>query len=332
MILSLLTAFVPAAVAVLPELSRSLPILIDAQENCRFRAGASQYDLCPVFENGADRPFLVTGKGTEVYRFNLIPNGDSGPHLCSSGTRICLINPSRPPQEISGISCIISVDPRADDINLLFKESDESATARVQFVCDPQAEMGLPILLGVQDTLHSFIWRSRYACRLGAQASGSILSVMDADSDAPSPPEPAEPDDDSDQLLEGDRQRKSRRSTAFIFLVIFIFITSISMISYKYPDRFNFLLTEYIKPVFHRLSLDSFPRISIPRVLKPTGEGRLVRWAHEDLELDEDLMVNSNDVYDEPDDMGDEYIPLRPSPRKGGRVIKNYGSALSPFW
>lgn len=116
-----------------------------------------------------------------------------------------------------------------------------------------------------------------------------------------------------------------------------IIIVSLSIFSYKHPNRLNLMITDHIKPVFQRLSLslnlDSLPRLSIPHSLKPAGENRLMRWAHEDLELDEDLMVNGRDAYDEPDEVGDEYIPLRPSPRKVGRGVKNYGSAPpSPFW
>jgi hypothetical protein len=50
------------------------------------------------------------------------------------------------------------------------------------------------------------------------------------------------------------------------------------------------------------------------------GEGRLVRWAQEDMEFLEgevDFMVNG--------DMDDEQIPLKPSPRLS-RSFANYGT------
>ena len=55
------------------------------------------------------------------------------------------------------------------------------------------------------------------------------------------------------------------------------------------------------------------------------GEGVLVRWAHEDLDLDEHegLIVEGDDVNGFVDE--EEHIPLKPSPRKGGFVT--YGSA-----
>ncbi|KAJ7649236.1 hypothetical protein B0H17DRAFT_1102557 [Mycena rosella] len=336
MILTILTAIIPAAVAALPGLSRRTPFLIDSVEDCRFRAGARQYDLCAVFADAAERPLLVKSKGKEAHRLHLGGNSSSSTSYCSSGAWICLISPSEPHTEIpiSGASCsIITLNSEDSDesVTLQFAGSSENLAVRIQFVCDRRAELGQPLLLGIEDTLHSFTWRTRYACE-----SGPVFDVMGAESDAPPPSEdnsePSEPDEDSEQLLEGDRQRNSRRSTAVIFLVISILITSISLISYKYTDRLNPFLTEHVKPIFNRLSLDNFPRISLPRSLKPAGEGRLVRWAHEELELDEDFMVNGNDAYDEPEEIGDEYIPLRPSPRKGGRAVKNYGSATSPFW
>lgn len=111
----------------------------------------------------------------------------------------------------------------------------------------------------------------------------------------------------------------------------FVFV-AFSIISYKHPRRIQLFITEYIKPFIYRLQPENLPRITVPNVFKSTGEGRLLQWAHEDLELDEDFMVNAVDPYDESEDGADEYIPLRPSPRKGGRPIKNYGSATSPFW
>lgn len=55
------------------------------------------------------------------------------------------------------------------------------------------------------------------------------------------------------------------------------------------------------------------------------GENVLVRWAHEDLELDEseeDVMVNATAANYTADD---EQIPLKPSPRMGS--ITGYGTA-----
>ncbi|KAJ6555144.1 hypothetical protein DFH09DRAFT_574038 [Mycena vulgaris] len=343
MILSILTAIIPAVVAAFPGSPGRAPRFIDPAENCRFRVRSRQYALCHLFDKAAEWPLVVNGKGKEVYRFHLglgMRDGGSSPDLgsqCSPGTRICLItegpSESHKAISISGASSEITAYPEDSDefITLQFA-GDSEDTARVQFFCDPQADLGKPTLLRVEEMLHVFAWRTKYAC----EPSRSALHTLDAEADEPPPNDTSDPNEDSEQLLESDRQRKSRRSTAIIFLIISIFITSICIISYKYPNRFNLLMSEHIKPIFHRLSLDNFPRISIPSSLKPAGEGRLVRWAHEDLELDEDLMVNGSDAYgdayDEPDEVGDESIPLRPSPRKGGRALKNYGSATSPFW
>ena len=68
-------------------------------------------------------------------------------------------------------------------------------------------------------------------------------------------------------------------------------------------------------------------RIHIPAQFR-VGEGKLVRWAQEDMEIladEEDFMVNANANGDEDLGLIDEYIPLKPSPRKN--FMPNYGSA-----
>jgi len=221
-------------------------------------------------------------------------------------------------------------------ITIYWEESDGGGerTSEVHLICDPQIQLGEPVFSGVENALHHFTWRTKHAC----EVSDSSFDALNAESDIPpsddnsEPSEPSETNEGEEQLLDGDRQRQLRRSTAIVFAIIFIIILSLSIISYKHHDHLNVLFSAHIKPIFHRLSLDNFPRFSLPHSLKPAGESRLVRWAHEDLELDEDIMVNGSDAYDEPEDAGDEYIPLRPSPRKGGRSVKNYGTATSPFW
>ncbi|KAJ6494058.1 hypothetical protein C8R47DRAFT_1118222 [Mycena vitilis] len=340
MILLVLTACI-AATAALPGHTRRTPIVIDSTETCRFRVGSEQYDLCPFFGTAAQWPLLVKGEKAE-YRLDFGPESLGSPDLgspCPPGTRICLISEETPHKAVG--SSYATVYPDSDESNefitLHFDGGVEGAAA-VRLLCDPQARFGQPVFTGVETGIHSFIWRTEYGCAAG----GSTLNSLQSETDAPPPDdtqEPSKPDEDSDQLLEGARQRKSRRSAAIIFAVISLIILTLSIVSYKHPDRLNLLLTDYIRPLFHRLpiKLDHFPRFSIPHSLKPAGEGRLVRWAHEDLELDdsEDIMVNgASDAVDELDEVGDEYIPLRPSPRKLGARVKNYGSATptSPFW
>ncbi|KAJ7723671.1 hypothetical protein B0H16DRAFT_1598203 [Mycena metata] len=340
MILSFLTTIIPAAVAALPGLSRPASVLIDSQENCRFRVGSKAYDLCPLFgpAPAEEWPFLVKG-GQAEYRFHF--GSDDGDHSgssrdlgspCPPGTWICLLrDESHKDIAISGDSSIITVYPEDPDESLILQLIDDRGGAVLRLVCDPRIKVGQPTFTGVEGNLHSFAWRTRLGCESEALASQSI-HTLESESDSETPPDSA---DDESELLEGDRQRKSRISTAVVFAVVSIIILSLSIISYRHPDRLNSLLAERIKPLLQRLSLTNIhlPHISIPHPLKPAGEGRLVRWAHEDLELDEDIMVNGSDAYDEADDTGDESIPLRPSPRKGGgRGVKNYGSAISPFW
>lgn len=54
-----------------------------------------------------------------------------------------------------------------------------------------------------------------------------------------------------------------------------------------------------------------------------------MQWAQEDMGIQDDLMVNANELSD---DVLDEYIPLSPSPRKGGGRVRNYGTAVQSLW
>ncbi|KAJ6629353.1 hypothetical protein B0H10DRAFT_1361437 [Mycena sp. CBHHK59/15] len=234
---------------------------------------------------------------------------------------------SQPESEAMSISSgsLVSAYHFEDSLYLHWEGGYEGRAVLIELICDPK-ESGYPTFSNATGTLHVFTWRTKYGCSL------DTFHALDSESEQPPADANPEPSDtDEEQLLEGSKQMNSRRSTAIVFLVASTIIITLSIISYKHPRMFNLLLTEYIKPVFYRLPLD-IPPISIPNLLKPTGEGRLVRWAQEDLELDEDF-VNAHDAEDDVEAGGlDEYIPLRPSPRKGGRSVKNYGSATSPFW
>ncbi|KAJ7035206.1 hypothetical protein C8F04DRAFT_1182615 [Mycena alexandri] len=350
MILLSLTTIIPAAVAALPGLSRPTPFLIDLKENCRFRVGSRAYDLCPLFgpAPAEKRPLLVKA-GPAEYRIHFgLEDGNRDPGSsrdlgspCPPGTRIRLLSDeSHRDIPISGDSSIITVDLEDSDEALTLQLGGDRGGAVLRLVCDPCVEVGQPTLSGVENSLHSFVWRTKFGCESGTLASYSI-HALDSESDTNTPPtddtsNPSNPDDESEQLLEGDKQRRSRffRRRYPRHHFVRILIISLSIISYKHPDRLNFLLAEHIKPLLRRISFNNIhlPHISVPHPLKPAGEGRLVLWAHEDLELDEDIMVNGSDAYDEPDEADDESIPLRPSLRKGGRAVKNYGSATSPFW
>ncbi|KAJ7827127.1 hypothetical protein B0H14DRAFT_2815568 [Mycena olivaceomarginata] len=328
------TAMTTAAVAALPGFSRHTPIVIDSTETCQFHLGSKPYDLCPILGGAAVKfPMLVKGGKTE-YRFYFgLDGGILADDLCPSGTRICVIseNLAESPRAIA--SSIINVEEPDQSLTLRFGGAVER-TAEIRLICDSN-QLTEPVFSRVENHVHYFVWQTRYACETGRQVSGSRVNALEVESDAPpadDTSDPSGPDEGEDQLLDGDRERKLRRSTAIIFAVISTVIISLSIISYRHPNRLNTFFSTQIKPILHRLSPDNLPRFSLPHSLKPAGESRLVRWAQEDLELDEDIMVNGSDTYYEPEDAGDESIPLRPSPHKGGRFVKNYGSATSPFW
>ncbi|KAJ6480140.1 hypothetical protein C8R45DRAFT_1004743 [Mycena sanguinolenta] len=335
MMLSLFAAIITAAAAA-PGLSRHTPIVIDSTEICQFSMGSKQYNLCPIFRSPAMQSLLpVKGDETE-YRFRFGLDSDNGhssndPRRSSTQTQTSVTSKDLFEGSEAMDSQIITVhaSESGEFIALRFTR-DAEYTAEVRLICDSEIQMGEPVRLGLDNDVYHFIWRTKHACEIGL----SSLNALDLESDSPPSEdnsEPSEPEEGEDQLMENDRQRQLRRSTAIIFAVIFTIVTSLSIISYRYSDRLNSIFSTHMKPLFHRLSFDNLPRFSLPHSLKPAGESRLVRWAQEDLELDEDIMVNGSDAYYEPEDANDENIPLRPSPRKGGR-FKNYGTATSPFW
>ena len=77
--------------------------------------------------------------------------------------------------------------------------------------------------------------------------------------------------------------------------------------SYRHPHFF----ADRIQPWLHRItalihqvpvpSLSMPASLALPKSLRRAGEGKLLRWAHEDLELDaeDDVMVNGGDDFDE---------------------------------
>ncbi|KAJ7202065.1 hypothetical protein GGX14DRAFT_544567 [Mycena pura] len=337
MALLFLSSIIAAAAAAPPT-----PVLIDPQvhtEACQFGVGSRQYDICSIFGGAAEFWPLVVHSADAEYHWNLDLAGDSGSSSdlgrhCPPGTRICLIQNSEG-IPISDASSVITFHPETDEsITLRFAEGPQAA--RVRLICDAHTELGQPVFSGVAEGhTHLFTWRTKHGCPSVSLPSVPAFKVLDSESESPSDdtPDSSQPDDESD-LVDGNRQRHSRRYTAIIFFVVSIIVISLFIISYKYPHRLNALFREHIVPLFQCVS-GSLHRINVPILhpLKPAGEGRLVRWAQEDLELevdadDTDVMVNGGDAYEE--DTGDEYIPLSPSPRKGGRV-KNYGSA-SPYW
>ncbi|KAK7052513.1 hypothetical protein R3P38DRAFT_2860752 [Favolaschia claudopus] len=333
MMLFLFTAAVAAAATALPGDTRNAPIVLDSTEICRFRTGSGAYDLCPIFGGSAiEWPLLVKGEDGGEHWLQLYTKSRSLDDGCPSGSDLCLI--SRASGQTSRTFGAVVPVIYARESTEFIRPADGGVELR--FICDPQIERGEPMISQATASDNSNVqylsWRTRIACRIGGHESPQSLHAFDAPAPSGQDSEDPSENNEGEDLLESDRQRKSRRSTAIVFAVVSIVIISISIISYRYPDHLNLFFSTRIKPLLHRLSPENLPRFSLPHSLKPAGESRLLRWAQEDLELDEDIMVNGSDAYYESDDLGDESIPLRPSPRKGGRSVKNYGSATSPFW
>ncbi len=89
-------------------------------------------------------------------------------------------------------------------------------------------------------------------------------------------------------------------------------VMALAYLVWRPPARVRHYVTRFVK---------AHPRLGRFRV----GEHVLVRWAYEDLEMDEDLGEEDTMVNFSPAEEVDEGIPLKPSPRKGRWT--SYGTA-----
>ncbi|OBZ77234.1 hypothetical protein A0H81_02042 [Grifola frondosa] len=189
--------------------------------------------------------------------------------------------------------------------------------ADFQFRCDHTAEEpSSPTYYWNWNGTHSFSWRTKYACgkQIGTITSTTLASKPTSE---PEPENDAPPIDDD--IPDGEQELVdpgsiSRRFFHPTMMVILSSVTAVFLLAYLV----------YFPPAVVRRRIVSFIK-SHPRFMRfRLRERVLVRWAYEDLELEtgeEDVMVNA----EEPLDMQDEQIPLKPSPRRN--AFMNYGSA-----
>ncbi|KAF7315085.1 hypothetical protein MIND_00022700 [Mycena indigotica] len=339
MLLFLLSPILSATATAIPSLEYT------DQEHCRFTLGAKQYDLCPIMNGAASRsPQHTNDKLAGVPASTAEEEAHDWPwtYPCRPGVDNCVSRAisSASESEVNKESRFtLRAFPSGTSIIAELSRPPGAPAIPVRLICDADQELRKLLRPGQLEPISS--WLTKFACPLppGNLHSSSFAGLAD-DSTTDPPPGEEEGNDDSEQLLDG-KNRHSRRSTAIIFVVISITVVSLWVISYRYPD----FVMHHVHSFIHRISTlpqqvhlpsISLPAsLSLPQSLKRAGEGKLVRWAQEDLELDaeDDVMVNGADAYDDFEmGAGDEYIPLRPSPRKGGRGrVKNYGSA-NPFW
>ncbi|KAH9896810.1 hypothetical protein C8Q73DRAFT_687159 [Cubamyces lactineus] len=192
--------------------------------------------------------------------------------------------------------------------------------ADIQFVCDHDAdEPTSPSFSWAWNGTYTFQWRTKHACGRSI-GTGTATATMPAKPTSSGPAEPAENDsppvDVPEDLADDPRGISGRMSHSLLVLVLSSFTALLALVYVAWfpPARVRQYVTRFVK---------AHPRLARFRV----GERVLMRWAYEDLELvdeygygegEEDVMVNFAP------DADPEGIPLKPSPRLGGRT--GYGA------
>ncbi|KAI0371892.1 hypothetical protein BV20DRAFT_126812 [Pilatotrama ljubarskyi] len=199
--------------------------------------------------------------------------------------------------------------------------------ADLRFICDHGAdEPTSPTHAWSWNGTHAFNWRTKQAC--GKQLSkptgtgkatptatgGPSPTDAPVEDDAP-PPDSETPDESKELADEYPLSGRSPRATLALLLSSFTAVLALAYIAWFPPTRVRQYVSRFMK---------AHPRLARFRV----GERVLMRWAYEDLEMDdeygygegeEDVMVNFAPVADQ------EGIPLKPSPRPSG--FTTYGAA-----
>ncbi|CAK5276595.1 unnamed protein product [Mycena citricolor] len=302
-------SFLPLLSLANAESLRRTTLAIDPLKSCRVEVASRKYDLCSLLRGGTRRWSLAWGDERTEYTF------DAG----SGSAGVELGQPSAVPDVLDLVEF-----PAYFTLKISGKRP---YCARIDYECTTRDVAQQPRYSGVDSECDTFSWHTPHSC--------TLLHAFEEDSDSQLPQnssEPDNPDDHSDDFRGPDQRRVSRISLVLTFIVISAVVVLCTVISYRGHGISVSVIQNRVSPLIDRLRVFEIPSITIPHSLRRTGQGKLVQWAHEDLELGEDFMVNGSfEPDDTVEDTGDEYIPLRPSPRKG--QMKNYGSApASPFW
>ena len=171
---------------------------------------------------------------------------------------------------------------------------------------------------------HTFQWRTKHACgtRLAEPVPNKDAPASDDDDDAGTPPPDAGDGDgngdgsgEQELVNESPLHGRAVRSAAILLLSSCTAVATLAYLAWHPPA----CVRRFVK---------AHPRLGRFRV----GERVLVRWAYEDLEMEEeigyaggeeDTMVNFGPAADLEE--AGEGIPLKPSPRKGRWM--SYGTA-----
>ncbi|KIM43535.1 hypothetical protein M413DRAFT_383142 [Hebeloma cylindrosporum] len=217
----------------------------------------------------------------------------------------------------------------------------------IKFSCSDNNKL---VFIGEIAGEHKFVWDTPHAC-LSRDATGSrkLVSVMQDDAEGPVPEDEGKEEGD-DELLPNNSRNTMRKWIAIILVVIVTslfcgYIASSSRARHFTSAKLkgaSYAVLPFFTQVYVKLrpigqSISHFASNSIVRLGTRfrQGDSQLVRWAQEDMALDNagDLMVNGEGAYDLYDAGGegwngmDEYIPLTISPKYGkGRRVRSYGA------
>ncbi|RPD65422.1 hypothetical protein L226DRAFT_530997 [Lentinus tigrinus ALCF2SS1-7] len=337
-------------------------------EQCAFSLDGHEFDLCPVL-NGNDGGWSVEFERRTPptvtktsYRIDLkapLKRDEAlpGHEQCPAGTWICQTVSNRRPRHEGEEPRVLQVVPVAGAMNLpnvtsyhpgvnitaQFVAPRDNPNRHVlhirlhggyyvygaqkadfQFVCDTAAdEPTAPTYSWTWNGTHTFQWRSRHAC---ASMRAKPLPSKDRPTQ---PPEDSEdettPPTDDESPTDGQPEElvdahpfsgHTARSTMILLLSSFTAVVTLTYLAWHPPARVRQYVTRFVK---------AHPRLGRWRV----GESVLVRWAYEDLEMDEDFGYGEGEedtmVNFAPEEEAGEGIPLKPSPRKGR--WPSYGTA-----
>ncbi|KAF9497031.1 hypothetical protein BDN71DRAFT_1445426 [Pleurotus eryngii] len=206
-------------------------------------------------------------------------------------------------------------------------------------------------------SIHSFDWETPHACehvisssayldQIGTlEEGGADESNQEGDQDSGS--------EDEEQNLVPPAHTSHRQILRILFFVGLTIVVISALVIYR-PS----ILPRPLRSLMIPLPKSPLLRFAVKRRARPAGdshadplpdhrfrvdEGRLVRWAHEDMSLEGegelDVMVNGSDDLADPDEgaryaygygygaagvgrMGAEYIPLKPNPFAGTKCGK----------
>ncbi|TBU45634.1 autophagy-related protein 27-domain-containing protein [Dichomitus squalens] len=365
MLLYLCLALLVSVFAVLTGAAEPSPPIVrlgSLARRCSFQLGKTEFNLCPILE-GNDGGWTVQWETRTpptvtktTYRIDLrgplqrdadVPREEQ----CPNGTWICQTISNRRPRHEDEEPRVLQVIPVAGAMNLpnitryrpgvnvtaeLTSARQDPKTsvlhvrlhggfyvygaqkADFQFICDRSVdEPSTPTYAWAWNGTHTFQWRSRHAC--GSQQATAPPK------EAPPPPDdtddsgddapPQDDESDGQDLREGNPiMGRMTRTTMALLLSSFTAVITLAYLAWRPPTRVRQYVTKFMK---------AHPRLARFRV----GEQVLIRWAYEDLEMDEGYSPSEEDTmvnWSADEEGSGEGIPLKPSPRKGGML--NYGT------